>query len=265
MNPLIDAVTVIVAEVARTVILPRYKQLADGEVRAKTHAADFVTIADEESEQALTERLTALVPDAIVVGEEAVAADAAVLERLFKHDPIWIVDPIDGTANFVHGNPAFGVMVAFVNKGRTEFGWIHDPLTGRTLWAARGQGAWLRTQDSEARVNVPPSPRALGAMSGAIYNRDLGPAKAKLGRFVRHGSAAHDYWALTDGRLQVLAYRRLKPWDHAAGVLIHAEAGGYSRLLSGLEYDPVAPDQSGLLCAPDREIWQEIQSIAAAQ
>ena len=121
-------------------------------------------------------------------------------------------------------------------------------------------GVWAFFRDA----GMMSEPRALGAMSGAIYNRDLGPAKAKLGRFVRHGSAAHDYWALTDGRLQVLAYRRLKPWDHAAGVLIHAEAGGYSRLLSGLEYDPVAPDQSGLLCAPDWEIWQEIQSIAAA-
>src|SRR3954466_2597087 len=113
MNPLVDAVAAVMGEVARTIILPRYKQLAEGEVRAKTHPADFVTIADEESERALTESLTALVPGSIVVGEEAVAADPTVLERLLHHDPLWIVDPIDGTANFVNGNPAFAVMVAF--------------------------------------------------------------------------------------------------------------------------------------------------------
>jgi fructose-1,6-bisphosphatase/inositol monophosphatase family enzyme len=269
MNPLVDAVTAVLAEVARTIILPRYKQLAEGEVRAKTHPADFVTIADEESERALSAHLTRLVPGSIIVGEEAVAADPQSLDRLLHHDPLWIVDPIDGTANFVHGNPAFAVMVAFVSKGETRLGWIHDPLTGRTLWAERGQGAWCRTREPslpglEARITVPPASTDLKALNAGIYNRDLALAKGKFARIIRHGSAAHDYWALAEGRLHVLAFRRMKPWDHAAGVLIHAEAGGYNRLMTGAPYDPVAREQAALLCAPTREIWQEINALAVA-
>jgi len=135
-------------------------------------------------------------------------------------------------------------------------------LTARTLWAERGQGAWVRTPQGDARLTVPTISADLKGLSGAIYNRDLGPAKGILGRFVRHGSAAHDYWAPADGRMHVLAYRRLKPWDHAAGVLIHAEAGGYNRLLSGAAYDPTAPEQIGLLCAPNPEIWSRIKALA---
>ena len=80
-------------------------------------------------------------------------------------------------------------------------------------------------------------------------------------RNVRHGSAAHDYWAISEGRIQLLAYRRLKPWDHAAGTLIHAEAGGINKLLNGAPYRPGMPDQEGLLSAPDAELWNKVAAM----
>jgi fructose-1,6-bisphosphatase/inositol monophosphatase family enzyme len=102
-------------------------------------------------------------------------------------------------------------------------------------------------------------------MTAGLYNRDLAVLKGKFARIVRLGSAAHDYWSLTDGRMQVLAFRRLKPWDHAAGVLIHAEAGGYSKMLSGQDYAPAAQDQVGILCTPTEAIWRAIVAAAAQE
>jgi fructose-1,6-bisphosphatase/inositol monophosphatase family enzyme len=116
----------------------------------------------------------------------------------------------------------------------------------------------------EARVTMPRASTDLRTLNAALYNRDLALAKGRFARIIRHGSAAHDYWALAEGRMHVLAYRRMKPWDHAAGVLIHAEAGGYNRLMNGAPYSPVGREQTGLLCAPSKEIWQRVNALAEA-
>ena len=103
---------------------------------------DLVTVADEESERQLTRRLMELVPNSAVIGEEAVAADQKVLDRIFDDVPVWIIDPVDGTSNFAAGKPAFGVIVAYARRGETLAGWIHDPLGKRTAVAMKGEGAW---------------------------------------------------------------------------------------------------------------------------
>jgi len=261
---LIQGVNAAMREVAETYILPRYQKLAADDVRSKTHPGDLVTIADEESERALTEMLAALLPGSLVIGEEAAAADIAVLDHLTKNEPIWIIDPIDGTANFVSGKAQFAVMVALVRNGETVMGWIHDPVANRSLWAERGAGTWLaESGGTPQRAKVPAlETEALSTMIAGLYNRDVMSLGGKFAKVVRLGSAAHDYWSLTDGRMQVLCYRRLKPWDHAAGLLIHDEAGGYNRLLSGKPYSPVARDQVGVLCAPSRNIWHTIIGAA---
>lgn len=268
---MVDAVCAALAEIAQSIILPRYKQLGDGDVRTKTGATDLVTIADEESEKALAPRLMALLPGSKVVGEEAVAADPAALPGLLAHDPVWIVDPIDGTLNFVHGRDAFASVVALVSQGETVLGWIHDPLSGRTLWAEKGKGCWRRPPKAlsaprDARVKLPEDIKRPGidlkTLNAALYNKQFAGAKGAFARNVNQGSAAHDYWALAEGRLHLSGYKNLKPWDHAAGVLIHAEAGGYARLLSGAAYDPVAAGQTGILSAPSQDVWRRVADLA---
>lgn len=247
-------------EVANTLILPRFQKLAKADVRTKTHPGDLVTVADIESEQALSKSLPALLPGSLVIGEEAASADAAVLDHLKRDQAVWIIDPVDGTANFVEGIPRFAVMVALVSKGQTIMGFIHDPIAGRTLWAEAGAGAWLEGESGKhIRVHAPPPPsEALSSMTAGLYSRDLSKLTPRFARTIRLGSAAHDYWSLTDGRMHVLNFKRLKPWDHAAGLLIHKEAGGFNRLLSGLDYAPAEPDQIGILCAPSEKTWREI-------
>lgn len=145
-------------------------------------------------------------------------------------------------------------------------GWIHDPVANRTLWAEKGGGAWIEEREPSSgaasrpvRVHVAlPSSDGFAALTAGLYNREMAGLEGKFARVVRLGSAAHDYWSLTDGRVDVLCFRRLKPWDHAAGLLIHEEAGGYNRLLSGEAYSSAARHQAGILCAPNQKIWQAI-------
>ncbi len=252
--PIVDPllVSAVLADIAAEIILPRYTHLAEGDVREK-HPGDLVTVADVEAEAALSRRLGALVAGSQVVGEEAASADAGVLDRLRDEGPVWILDPIDGTSNFVKGSKAFAIIVALVSKGRTVQGWIHVPLSGQTVIAEEGAGTWRG--DTRLRI-APPGP--LAAMSGSAGYRRLGGLAQAVGRLVSQGSAAHDYLHLLDNRLQFAYFRRLHPWDHAAGVLLHREAGGYNAMMNGEAYRPL-PSNEGILLAPDEGSWEQLR------
>lgn len=254
--PIVDPtrITAILRDVAAEIILPRYNSLASGDVREK-NPGDLVTIADIEAEAALTRRLSELLAGSRVVGEEAVSSDAGVLARLEADGPVWILDPIDGTMNFVKGRKTFAIIVALVVDGRTVQGWIHDPLSGRTTIAEQGAGTW---QDGERRRIAPAGP--LAAMTGSAGFRHNDALAAAVARLTNQGSGAHDYLSLVENRLQFACFRRLHPWDHAAGVLLHKEAGGYNALLNGQDYRPV-PSRDGILLAPDRASWDQLRPL----
>jgi fructose-1,6-bisphosphatase/inositol monophosphatase family enzyme len=252
------AVQAAMREVAEKHILPRFKKLAEADIKSKSHPNDLVTIADVESEHALTRMLPALLPRSCVVGEEAVAADDKVMDLLGGSDPVWVVDPIDGTSNFIKGSATFAVMIALVQRGETIMGWIHDPIVNSTLWAEKGAGAWLSKGQNTTAVKIPSPPESLKQMTAGIYSREFAPLTGMVRRVTRLNAAAHDYWSLTDGRAQIVGFGRLRPWDHAAGLLIHSEAGGYNGMISGRPYAPAEPDQTGVVAAPNREIWQAV-------
>jgi len=138
----IDRVSRLIVEAAAEEIMPRYTKLAAGDVREKG-PGDLVTVADEAMEHRLTALLQDLLPGSAVVGEEAAARDGAVLRRLATDEPVWIIDPVDGTSNFAQAKGDFGVMVALVVGGRGVAGWIYDPVGGRMATAELGAGAWL--------------------------------------------------------------------------------------------------------------------------
>lgn len=152
--PEIDQVAALIAETAREIILPRFGRLEAGAVMEKA-PGDLVTIADQEGEVRLTERLPDLLPGSRVVGEEAYAKSPAVLDTLDGEDPVWVIDPVDGTANFVAGRPRFATIVALARKGETLAGWIHLPIEDRTAWAIRGEGAYL---DGQRLILARPGP-----------------------------------------------------------------------------------------------------------
>src|SRR5215475_1320143 len=107
----VNAVAALIAEVAATEIQPRFRNLASHEQREKA-PGDIVTIADERAEAAMTPLLLAQVPGSIVIGEESTAKNPKLIERLTGDQVAWIVDPVDGTANFAEGKPEFVSMVA---------------------------------------------------------------------------------------------------------------------------------------------------------
>lgn len=240
-------------QVAADVITPRFRMLADHEVMEK-NPGDLVTVADREAEVIITAALQREYPDALVVGEEATAADPALLDRLVGASRAWTVDPIDGTKNFVHGRADHAVMVAELRDGVTVRGWIWQPEHGAAYVAERGAGLF-RNGVRVGRDAVPSSP----AQARVATSR---PSEQGRHDDLTFGPTAWccgvDYPWLATGEVDALVYAATKPWDHAPGSLFVAEVGGVTRHVDGTEYRPGLRNDSRLVAAADDDLWQAV-------
>ncbi len=244
-------------------VMPRWRVLEAHEVRTKEAEWDLVTDADVEAERRLTVALRELV-DVPVVGEEAASTNATLLDLVGGEGPVWLVDPVDGTRNFVNGSPDFGCMVALVDAGRTVAAWITYPAVGREMHGARGVGAFV--DGERVTAATPPHPDALrGALGTAFYSAD---GQALLDRAAALGSvrpirfcAAWDYLDVVLGVTDFVSFSRTMPWDHAPGSLICEEAGLMSRRPNGAEYLP-GDGGTGILTAHP-SVWQRVADALA--
>jgi fructose-1,6-bisphosphatase/inositol monophosphatase family enzyme len=251
---------------AKAEILPRFRRLGTGDVRSKSEPADLVTEADEAAERMIKAELAAIAPDALFIGEESVAADPEILGKLAHGDFAVVVDPVDGTFNFASGIPAFGVMASVVWKGETVAGLIYDPMGDDWVMAEKGAGAFLRRPDGEAVALSVASPRPLEDMVGmASPGYFFGEERerilvnlAKVRFAANYRCSAHEYRTFAGGHVQFVLYNKLMPWDHLAGTLIAAEAGGHVARFDGSPYLPSHVD-GGLLVATDADSWHMLR------
>lgn len=262
-----SALAALLRATARAEILPRFRRLAPGAVRQKSGPLDLVTDADEASERIIAAGIAARWPGALIVGEEATAADPTLLARLAEAELAFVVDPLDGTFNFAAGVPLFAVMAAAILRGRVVMAAIYDPMGDDTMLAVAGQGAWVEDPDgarAPLRVAAGDVP---GRMSGAVSWQFLPePLRShmlarlpQLAASWNYRCAGHEYRLAASGGCHLLVYHRLLPWDHAPGWLLHQEAGGYSAQFDGMGYVPARTD-GGLICAPDRAAWEAVHA-----
>ena len=237
-------------------MMPRFRALAEDEIEMKG-VDDPVTIVDREVEQFLTEALTRLAPDVAVVGEEAVAADKTVLEHL--GDACWIIDPLDGTANFTEGKEPFGIIIALADGGVTVAGWLYDPHKDRFCHARKGEGAFINGERVHARTTQQTPPVAAIAR-GFLSETERAEMDAKIAPYYAlvdiPRCAAEQYPRLALGENDISTFQRTLPWDHAAGALWLNEAGGKVARYDGTEYRVDEPDRKGLLGASHPDLWE---------
>ena len=190
--------------------------------------ADFVTMADKRCEQVLREELSHARPDWGMLLEEGgeVGGD--------PDKPRWVVDPLDGTTNFLHGLPHFAISLAVEDRGEIIAGLVYQPLTDESFWAEKGKGAWL--QNKRLRVSARRDLADALVATGMPFKghgdfsewdriaRAVTPEVAGVRRF---GSAALDLAWVAAGRFDGFWEADLNPWDVAAGIILVREAGGY--------------------------------------
>lgn len=240
-DELLDLATVVAAEAADLV---RERRRAGVEVAAtKTSATDIVTEADRASEELIYSRLLDARPGDGFLGEEGASAES-------DTGVTWVVDPIDGTVNFLYGIPQYSVSIAATVGGRTVAGVVVNVESGERFTATLGGGAFGGGRRLRVREVVPLSQRLV--VTGFSYDAEVRRAQAAaIARILpevrdirRFGSAALDLCAVAAGRADCYIEEGLKPWDVAAGALVATEAG------ARIEARPGAGGGSCWLCSP---------------
>lgn len=253
----------ILRDASRQETLTRFRRLDSGQVRIKTEAIDLVTEADEAAERAIKAAVAEAWPDALFVGEESVAADPALLDKLDGDvDLAIVVDPVDGTANFAAGLPLYATMASVVVKGETVAGIIYDPMGDDWVLAEKGSGAWQKRPGGTAWKLQVAEPPSLGQMVGYSSIAFLPEATkpqvlanfAKVRVVANYRVAGHEYRTFAAGHAHFICYNKLMPWDHLVGTLISQEAGGYVARFDGSAYLP-SHRTGGLLVATDKDSW----------
>jgi fructose-1,6-bisphosphatase/inositol monophosphatase family enzyme len=256
-----EQVGLLLRQTAADIVLPRFRTLQAHEQWQKS-PGEIVTIVDHEAEALIASDLAAMIPGSRVVGEEAAAHDARLLERL-SEGAVWLVDPLDGTANFAAGNERFAMMVALLLDGEAVASWMLDPMSSALAHAETGSGAFINATRIRSSAEAP----ILGLMRGALLTGFL---PAVLYDLVRPGCAqfqevlpgmrcaGHEYPAIARGFQHFALFWRTLPWDHVPGALFLTEAGGRAARLDGRAY---RADQlgSGLLLAHNALIWQVVR------
>jgi fructose-1,6-bisphosphatase/inositol monophosphatase family enzyme len=263
MTDLMEVVPELLREAADAFVLPVFGR-REAAAEEKT-PGEWVTAADRAAESFLAPRLAALVPGSVVVGEEAASTDPGILGYLGTASDVWLLDPLDGTANFAAGVAPFAMMAAFVRHGEVLASWMLDPLSGRLACAQQGAGAWLDGQ----RIMTGSAARPVAALHGAVLGRFLPEALAThiasakprfAGLSAGTGCAGADYPAVASGTQDFVLYWRTLPWDHAPGVLFVREAGGAALRLDGSSYRPAQHARTGLLVARNMATWQQARA-----
>lgn len=195
---------------------------------------DFVTQVDREAEELIAETLTGLVPGTVVVGEELSPAAE------YRGEIVWVVDPLDGTTNYLHGYPQYAISIGALVDGVLSLGVVHDVARDVAYRAALGQGAWCGGTRLAVSSLADPSRALVGTgfpfkhLEGMErYLRQFAAVMRTTSGIRRAGSAALDLADVAAGRFDAFWELHLAPWDVAAGVMLIREAGGVVTTLEG--------------------------------
>jgi len=225
MHPMLN-IAVRAARNAGKVIIRSFEQLDKIEVEAKG-TNDFVTNVDIAAEQAIIETLRKSYPDHTIIAEESGLSTGS------DDDYQWIIDPLDGTTNFVKGIPHFAVSIALKVKGKLDQAVIFDPIRGELFTASRGKGAQLNSMRIRVKAHKELSGTIIATgfpfkqkQHSAAYMAMFSSLFAKSSDLRRAGCAALDLAYVAAGRADGFFEIGLKPWDTAAGELLVIEAGG---------------------------------------
>ncbi len=258
MHPMLN-IAVRAARRAGTIIVQSQRRLDEVKFERKGHH-DYVSQVDRDAESAIVDTLSTAFPDHQILAEESGSSG--------QSDHVWIIDPLDGTLNFLHGYPQFAVSIALTVKGRLDQAVVYDPMRDELFTASRGAGAQLNGR----RIRVTKCLQlddALLATGFAVRRKsEMRACLDSLGHMLGHcadvrraGAAALDLAYVACARLDGFWEFGLKPWDVAAGSLLIQESGGLVGDTEGGE----AHVERGDIVAANPKLFRQILTVLAHQ
>ena len=218
---------------AGKLLLRDFGEIENLQIKSKS-LGDFVTSADLKTEKNLLETLQYYYPDATYITEES--------DEIKGSDEVIVIDPIDGTTNFIHGIPLFGIVVARVFEGNITDGVIFNPILNEFYWASKGKGAWCNNK----RLRVSKRDDLIDCIIGSgiphanriypKYLEEIDLISQNCSGLRRMGAASIDLAYVASGKLDAFWERNLNLWDVSSGVLLIKEAGGKVTEPNGIEW-----------------------------
>jgi fructose-1,6-bisphosphatase/inositol monophosphatase family enzyme len=260
-DPITIAIETLLRDAATRIVMPRFRTLSADDIIEKS-PGELVTIADREAELRIAEGLSKILGEARIVGEEATEADPTLLEAI-DNGLVWLIDPIDGTSNFAEGKSPFALMIALLNNGVREGGWIYDPVANRFCHAMRGKGAFVNHIAVTARETGAVLPVAALATSFMTPQKRADVEARAIGKYhivPTPRCSGEQYPRLVLGQNDVTLFERTLPWDHGAGALFLEEAGGVIQRNDGRAY-MTGDGGTGLLGAASQRLWDDAARI----
>ncbi len=255
----------------RDQVLPRFRRLTADEISTKSGPADLVTLADTLAEAQMIAEISEAWPEALVAGEEAVAADETLRAQMATAEWAVVIDPVDGTWNFTKGLALFGMIIAVLHRGRPVHALLFDPILDDWI-EATADGPATMTSGSAASDERGPTPlstsretrieRMNGYVTLGLFPRAL---KQRIvtgfpdfARITSLRCACHEYRLVAQGHAEfAISGPKPHPWDHAAGVLAVQRAGGVARMIDGRPYD-AGILRGVVLAAASQEVWDQM-------
>lgn len=256
----------LVRRAARSEIMPRFRHVTRADASTKSGPHDLVTDADHQAEAMLARGLQRMFPHALIVGEEAVTNTPSLRDDVSEAELAFIIDPVDGTWNFVHGLPLFGVIIAVTRFGRPVLGLLYDPVSDDWIIADETTPTRLVASLGADRPVQVSQGGELGSLQGYMHyylmqqkhQDQVAPLLSALARCIALRCSCHEYRLLAQGAVDFVMSDVLNPWDHAAGVLICQQAGGVARMLDGRAYS-TAITKGVLLSAANEATWTRLR------
>jgi len=253
--PELEKLQQIVISAAREELLPRFTKVS----RSDKADGSFITEADLAAQQRIVSELERHWPETACLGEEMSEAEQNSLIT-DQSQPLWILDPLDGTSNFAAGLPFFSTSLALLYQGEIVLGLVYDPSRDECFSARKGNGAWLNGQALGQHRPQGPLKKGTALVDFKRLPTELATqlvTEMPYSSQRSHGSVALDWCWMAAGRCHVYLHGKQKLWDYAAGYLIFKEIGGHACTLTGEQvYQPNLEPRSAV-ASLDQGLFQE--------
>ena len=251
-----NSVNEILNECAQKIVQPYFGKLSKEQIKRKKDNS-LVTEIDIKAEEFLKTYLKDFLPGSVTIGEEETEDNIRILNRLDQASPVWIIDAVDGTNNYISGNVNYTMLVSLYQNSEIIGGWLYAPELRRQIWALKGQGTWeggkaLMTSKLKSKLNS-----LTGSLGGQLRKDEA--IKGLFKGIYNVGCCGLEYIKIASREMDFGHFRRVKPWDHAAGYIVIREAGGISRELGGGDYKLTVTPEYGLLVTSNEFLYNCVE------
>jgi fructose-1,6-bisphosphatase/inositol monophosphatase family enzyme len=268
-NQIVEYITSILIDVNDKIILNYFNKLSPNDIHTKTSSDDFVCVADKISENFITNKLFNFLDITKIIGEESAFINKENYFSLLNEPLLWVIDPIDGTKNYINGNKNFCSMISLIKHSLPIASFIYKPLDRELIYAFKGIGAYKLDIDTKVLSKLKIEINKFSEITGSggtkgipeVFRKSILNNLRTNTKRLFIGSAGIETTMLANNKIQFIFHGRVTPWDHSPLDLIIKEAGGCVYMSRSKEEFNIK-SKGPILAAASNNIWNHIREIA---